>query len=383
MRKGLSVAKGGVVCLLQHYCPFCFKGKPGVSSGIKVKKGSPLVDEVQAMHAAKGNGLCPIDFRHPGEFCSNPLLCKLVCLVCGKTMVDGEDPEFELFLDVFGGYSSDEEVDVATNHEVKLAVKTLGLVWTDQWSTPIHKACSKKAACKCVVAIGTTWCPKCQWPVEGKGNAQAPSPPSFRAKAKAVLVQEGSGEKKPLLPPPVPRAKDLKLVAAPVVAVVRTKMALPFTKADWLPPPSMTAQAVHLMSPEPPLTGSRNFRDAYGIKGKAGAAVVKPPVKTIKTVRLEQAAATCAYKINAWTATHPTNKMLGGGDITGPSDAASTKHAGGKPFNLADHYRLFDPAQHGWMKIKGVKGFMHYNGVFIPTEHDVICIHEDGTITPG
>lgn len=370
--KGISVAKGGVVCLLQNYCPFCFKGKPGVSRGIKVKKGSPLIDELQAMHAANRNGLCPLDFKQPGDFCTNHALCKMVCLVCGKAMVDGEDPEFELFLDAFGGYSSEEEIDVATNHEVKVVMKSLGLVWTEHWSTPIHKACSKKAACKCVVALGATFCPRHQWPVERKTVApESLWPPKAKrevAPKKTQIEETSSTLKKPAAS---------ALVAAPVMHNATAKARM--IKADWLPPPSMTASTVHVSSVATGGAGASK-KDVPEIRGK-NTIVPKQPVKTVKTVRLEQAAATCAYKIDSWTAEHPTNKKLGGPVMAQTSKDSGT-HAG-KKFSLEDHYRLFDPNEHGWRKINGVKGFMHYNGVFIPTDHDVICIHEDGTITPG
>lgn len=363
--QGLAGSKGGVVCLLQHYCPFCFKGKPGVSCGIKVKKGSPLIDEVQAMHAAKRNGLTPLDFRYPGAFCSNPLLCRMVCLVCGETMVDGEDPEFELFLDVFGGYSSDEEIDVATNHEVKVRMKALGLVWTQQWSTPIHKSCSKKAVCKCVVALGTNTCSVHLCAVDRRPplpllvDTKAPSPNKTLAE------------------------KPVSVAAPIIISAPSTKVAIPaprggtrLMKADWLPPPTMTAQTVQFAA-TPPSVGNLK-KDALDVKGKTGGGggPAKQTVKTIKAVRLEQAAAACAYKLDAWTAVHPTNKKL---------DAPLLATTQGKTagFSLEDHYRMFDPDLHGWRKINGVKGFMHYNGVFIPTDHDVICIHDDGTITPG
>ena len=335
---------------------------------MKVRKGSPLIDEVQALHAGNRNGLAPLDFRHPGEFCANSKLCKLVCLVCGEAMVDGEDPEFGLFLDVFGGYSSDEEIDVATNHEVKVIMKALDLVWTSQWSTPIHKRCSKKAVCKCVVALGTVVCPVHKTSVDREGL------PSLLLDTRALPPKRNP------LPSLLPSKEPIvsALISAPA-ARTSTKVG-PFLtprkvlvmKADWLPPPSTTAQTVHFDPRFNPSNAVPVMKETPGTKGKQ----VKQPVKSIKTVRLEQAAATCAYKIDAWTAVHPTNKNLD----TPLVASAQPRKAG---FSLEEHYRLFDPDQHGWMKIKGMKGFMHYNGVFVPTEHDVICIHEDGTITPG
>lgn len=361
--KGLGIAgsKGGVVCLLQHYCPFCFKGRPGVSCGIKVKKGSPLIDEVQAMHAANRNGLTPLDFRHPGDFCSNPALCKMVCLVCGQTMIDGEDPEFELFLNVFGGYSSDEEIDVATNYEVKDRMSALGLVWTKQWDTPIHKACSKKAVCKCVVALGTTTCPVHQFPLEQNRRSLA------------VTAETQPAKPKPPKQLPVPVVATTGVAPSTKVAPAMSRGGTRLMKADWLPPPKMAANTVQFQASP---TGNGKGA-AMDVKCKqVGGVIQKQPIKTIKTVRLEQAAATCAYKIDAWTAVHPTNKKL-------DNPLAATVPGKGSSFSLEDHYRLFDPDQHGWRKINGVKGFMHYNGVFIPTDQDVIVIHNDGSITPG
>ena len=97
--------------MLQHYCPFCFKGRIGVSSGVQVSKGSPMVDATQVLHAARGNGLCPLDLKAPGEPCENQALCRMTCLVCGQSMVDGTEPEFETFLRLFCGDEAEKGVE--------------------------------------------------------------------------------------------------------------------------------------------------------------------------------------------------------------------------------------------------------------------------------
>jgi len=92
----------GYRTLLQHYCPFCFKGKPGISSGIRVSTDSLLIDKVQELHSKNGNGLNLIDFSEPGDFCENHQTCQITCLVCGGCVVNGDDPFYESLLEFCG-----------------------------------------------------------------------------------------------------------------------------------------------------------------------------------------------------------------------------------------------------------------------------------------
>ena len=355
----LTAKRKEQVCLLQHYCPFCFKGKIGVSSGLCVPKGSPLIDEVQALHAASGNGLCPLDFRHPGDFCANSELCKMVCLVCGQSTIDGSDAEFELFYNLFGGGGSDEEggPEVTAKYEIHEAMLEYGLVWTEQWDLPIHKECSQKTVCKCVVALGTTVCPKHQ-----------------RSLVPTVKAQQTSSSKRPAEPPcPVPQ-----VVQPRDIQVAKTQRVV-MEKAAWLPPPTLTTRAMgdmHGVTVSKQEVASKNLRNPVVSIGhrKNG----KPaPKQTVKAAKAEAVASKCA-KINTWTGTHPTNKGL----VTPMLREHDQGLKRDGSFSLREHNERFDPWLHGPCRVNGVDGYRRGDGVFVPTTCGVNTLNEDGSLTP-
>ncbi len=98
--------------------------------------------------------------------------------------------------------------------------------------------------------------------------------------------------------------------------------------------------------------------------------------KTSKVALMAKAAEKCAFKLDRWKGytSHPTNTAR-----EGPTSGG----AGHKGFSLQEHTRRFDPELHGPRIRNGVKGYVRYDGVFIPTPHDVNCMHKDGTLTPG
>lgn len=323
-----------------------------MSSGLRVPKGSSLIEPVQALHAANGNGLCPLDFRNPGEFCANTDMCKMVCLVCGKATIDGTDPAFQLFYDLFGGSSSSDDdqtgqhgAAVTAKYEIHEAMQEHGLVWTDeQWDLPIHKECSKKTACKCVVAKGTTVCPKHQ--------RSLVSPPVQPVQAIAPVVDRLD-------------KKVLPVATTSVVDRVLPMKQVVMTKATWLPTPSLTTR------------GSDSGFPAGG--GPAGPRKIAKPVKNsqaVKNAKVEAMASKCA-KINTWTATHPTNKGL-----VNPVTLHDGAGQGDNSFSLRKHNEKFDIRFHGAFRLDGVDGYKRGDGVFVPTTSDVNTLNEDGTLTP-
>lgn len=432
--KGLGKGVGGL-CLLQHYCPFCFKGKIGVACGLHVGKGSSLIDEVQAFHAAQGNGLCPLDFRFPGDFCSNTVLCKMVCLVCGKATIDGEDDDFQLFYDLFGGVDDDKGCAVTTRYEVEDAMTHHKLVWSEQWDTPIHKKCSKKAACKCVVPIGATICRKHRCPVERVRQPQVPTLTPKKAEAAEVVT-----EKK--------------------LEITRAKPLIMLKKADWLPPPTTTTRATGFIASSSdgrkglekkkvapsypgvfknvgeggigkggyvPTPTTKELQQAASKKKKTAIGTSSHPVVAkpdTKTMRLKEAAKKCALKIDQWADVVPTERVEckktdGGEDgkaqvkdtndemvyafpisdwmkqhpintkldkeiqksvVTegGGEDAASGK----KPSVLKIHNERFDPYLHGYWEVGGISVYRRGDGGEQRVTCGVNTIHDDGTLTP-
>jgi len=316
-----------------------------VSSGMRVPLDSPLIDEVQALHSKNGNGLCPLDLSSPGEFCANPLLCKIICLVCGGPVMYGTDPDFELFKEFIREPTTDFETIITIQSEMK----ERGLEWTEQWDTPIHRRCAKKTVCKCVVAVGTTVCPThftrlSDPPLLG---APIPTPAPADTKVSKVLV-------------PIHQPKEKTVV---------TRYNL--TKAHWLPAPTATEIPVPLPPAKPV---------ACTMPSKSGVAPKAPVLaKNSKRMLMAKDAEKCAFKLDRWKGytSHPTNAK---GKAPPPS---STPGGGKKAFNLQEHMRQFDPELHGPRIRNGVKGYVRYDGVFIPTPHDVNCMDKDGELTPG
>ncbi len=336
-RKGLG---GGGLCLLQQYCPFCFKGKIGQSSGQYVSRGSKLIEEVQALHSARGNGLPPLDLKSPGEFCENPELCRLVCLVCGQTTVDGTEDEYSLFQEFF----CEESHEITMKYEINDAMTKYGLVWTELWDTPVHAHCSKKTVCKCVVPVGTKVCP-----VHKRSLAEPPV--AGKKDAKSMRAPEG----KPKAVVPVPTQPS-------------SRGGVETSKATWLPTPSQKTRALGIDAWSEEAVGTR--------KEKKRPAPV-PPKPTLKTQQMEAAAKKCKFKINAWSRANTSWEGRGG----------EVSHAGGAEaagWSLAKHYESFDPEFHGPRVVNGVRGYRRApDGKFLPTPADVNTLNEDGTITPA
>jgi hypothetical protein len=326
----------------------CYKGIIGVSSGKRVPINSPLVHEVQTLHSRNGNGLCPLDLTKPGEFCANPLLCKIVCLVCGDPVMDGTDPDFELFKEFIREPTTDFETIITIQSEMKAR----GLEWTEQWDTPIHKRCSKKTGCKCVVAVGTTVCPT---HFTRLSNPFIPAP---------IVV---TTQPLPASPASTGQVKEKEAL------LLRYNL----TKANWLPPPTATeVVGVEPSSPVKAVISLMPSKPEGGGASKAGSA----KAKNSKTVLMAKDAEKCAFTLDRWKGynSHPTNTK---GSPLLPSNVV--QGGGKKPFSLQEHMRQFDTELHGPRIRNGVKGYVRYDGVFIPTPHDVNCMQTDGSLTPG
>ncbi len=339
------------ICLLQDYCPYCFKGAIGISSGRRVPVNSPLVDKLQVYFSAQGNGLCPLNLRKPGIPCGNHLLCRFRCLVCGKTTIDGGDDEFELFNEVCGG----GPVAVTTGIMISEQMKERGLAWVERWDTPIHKKCLKKMSREQAMAV-TTQAPE----VSEQLKRHVVQPQTLAPVKKSPPVVGSVGEE--------PARKESQGITA-----VRYTLG----KASWLPPPTMTAVSVTPGSASGKLNSRPSGSKAAVVvqaKSVKKAEVVRP--KTCKAVLMEKAAEKCAFKLDTWTPhnKHPANSSFPG---------ANKPNVPSTVFKLEEHLRLFDPDLHGPRIRNGVKGYVRYDGVFVPTPNDVNCMHADGSLTPG
>lgn len=334
-RKGKPPMGWRGVNLLQGFCPFCFKGKIGKSSGRRVPPTSRLIDEVQALHARRGNGLCVLDLKSPGDFCANPSLCKLVCLVCGKATVDGEEPAFEVFRNAC--CEDVDDLDRPSRYEVQEAMDEHDLVWTDQWDTPVHARCAKKAPCKCVVPLGATEC---------------------------------FTHKRRLVPKRLPAAPPAPVPSMPQIVKPSSDRARPAGKvvlgtATWLKPPTLTSKT-------------------YESGASSGAAQAKKPAARPAqparkpNLKMEAAAKTCSYKINAWA----VSRMERGGPGT---DGAKPGDAGGTSakFNFSKHQDEYDPynPNHGYRLRNGAWTYAFPDGRVVPAG-SVNEITPDGELIP-
>jgi len=317
------------VCLLQGFCPFCFKGEIGKSAGRRVPANSRHIDEVQALHAKRGNGLCMLDLKAPGDFCGNPNLCKLVCLVCGKAMVDGEDPAFDVFRNAC--CEDVDDLDRPSRYELQDAMDEHDLVWTDQWDTPVHARCAKKAPCKCMVPLGATACFTHKRPLVSKRPPAAPlSVPSKM--------------------PPETKIRDSNGHKLGGKVVLGT--------ATWLKPPTLTSRV-------------------YESGGAARKSVrpVQPAKKP--NPRLEAAAKTCSFKINSWAVSRLERE-------TEHNDSPSTRDGlVGAKFNFSKHQDEYDPynPNHGYRLRNGAWTYAFPDGRVVPAG-SVNEITPDGELIP-
>lgn len=195
--------------ILQEYCPLCFRGSIGVSRGLRVSRDSKRIDRVQALHARE-NGLRVLDITSPGDFCPFRRGCRLACLVCNETIIDGGESEFKKLRDRICCHGdapdsdSDSEVEMGKNQGndndfiannrkrldfiiVNEKLKSRGAVWIDRWNTPIHRDCAEYLSCGCLVPRGCTECREHDV-VIGAFFRKAPNPPP------AVAVISSSSE---------------------------------------------------------------------------------------------------------------------------------------------------------------------------------------------
>lgn len=337
------------VCLRQNYCEWCCKSKLGKSSGIWVPSDSERVDQIQAMHTAH-NGLLLLDMETPGEECENKDQCGVVCLVCGQNMAK----------DIPGVVALQEIVEktreymLEFNNEVDRGLfrfsaeamrkgmasglrKTLSkydAVWAAQWDRPIHTACAKETACNCMVPLGEKKCKE-----HNKGLKTGPR------------VFKKPRNTPTMAPQAAPPAKK-KAVAMPV-----TKKEAVISRVTWLKPMSSTAKVV----------------GGAGIQKQQGAQKQKvKPVEHKPNLKLQEAAKTCAFKLDSWTSASPDAKAV--------SDTGASKKGS---FSLEGHYKNFDTFTHGYIWGKdGRLAYIRGDGVRVHAECGVNELTESGEMIP-
>ena len=193
-RTAMPPRKAPTVTLLQRFCPLCFKGRIGHSGGERVPATSKRIDSIQALHSRQGNGLPLLDLQYecqPEDFCENPCLCKVLCLVCGRPVIHGEDDDFQLFLDCCNG----DDRNGMAKFELDDALERNEAVWTECWNTPIHEECAWQGRCGCWTPKGAKECKKHRPRSRIPAPTQKSKPISVKARQSEQAVQKPAAYK--------------------------------------------------------------------------------------------------------------------------------------------------------------------------------------------
>jgi hypothetical protein len=351
---------------MQGYCPLCYKGRIGVSGTSFVRENDGCLDKAQAMLSRRGNGLPVLNMESPGERCENATMCKLLCLVCGKSMLDGDEPDFETLVEVleeletrqmeFAGEVANCGLEfLARSMEKDMrkkshrALREYGLAWVESWQKPVHAACSQTAPCECVVPIFVDACAK-----HGRRIPQRPT----RARDVRKPKQKVSVEKEPV-------------TLAPSGAGSSHIQAKITRRATWLPP------ATDMAITESQVPAPKEARDhgAPSVKRKAlaPAAKAKQPYAHTMRGKMIKAASTCR-KLDGWA---------GGGLESMSQDAAASSEAraGGK-YDLGRHNSTYDPFVHGPFRKNGQYWFLRPDGKAVRAQEGVCEFTEQGELIP-
>ena len=346
------------VRLLQGFCPLCYKGRIGHSGTIWVLPDDERVDEDQlALSKAAGARLPALDLTCPGEPCEHTQMCGVLCLVCGKSMADGEDKErFEHLVDLLERFESEilehrEQVEgeaglqrlAATmgaemRKSRKKALRKLGLAWIDRWEKPVHAHCSKETQCECVVPVSASMCATHKRRLVPARPTRAPA-----TAAPATTMQAKPAEKRESVP------------AKPLIAKLG--------KAAWLQRPTeMANTASSFRGEQPSVAGTASKK--------------RKPVPAKENPRLLAAAKGTAFKMDAWM-----GHDAAGGAGLGVQSSKFTLPGGNYDFRR--HDKEFDSfLGHGPFRRKGEYMFMRPDGVAVPAREGVCRFTEKGELIP-
>lgn len=352
------------VRLMQGYCPLCFKGCPGLSGTAWFRKKDERIDEELL---EMPNGLPLLDLSAPGEPCKHHQMCKMTCLVCGKSMMDGDDPEFHALVDLVEDLRSKIEehreqvmtepmlamLSEAMRKDLKKerdrALRKYSLTWLDRWDRPVHKKCAKETPCQCVVPVCSDIC--------RTHNRRIPT------RQKRVL----NISSRACDTPKITNIMETKLPQTPQVTIIpaqKPRTSVTLTKATWMKKPSEMAGTSSVYTASPSQTSQPPCK-----KRKP------PPIKP--NLRLQAAAATC-QKMENFARDKPGK------------DSGKTKAVGGPnpeddepEYDLDWHNANFDSWQHGDFWRGGQMWFRRPDGKVIPSFEGVRKFTKTGYLVPG
>lgn len=364
-----GLARPDHVRLLQGYCPLCFKGAPGKSGCAWVHKTDTRIDEELSRMP---NGLPPLDLTTPGEPCEHSQMCRMLCLVCGKSMADGDEPSFPKLIDLV-----DELKDRIHEHREQVmaepglqiladamakdlkrerdkALRKYGLAWIDRWEKPAHKGCTQETPCQCGVPACSDTClvHKRRLPVTHARNRRATAAGNSTKNTPVPTIMES----KPVHPPNV--------TIIPALPGKRANVIL--TKATWMQKPSEIASTSSSYKASPEAESS--YQQGQSKKRKPPAA--KP------NLRLQAAAAKC-QKINSFINDEGKAQVAGQGQNAAGPEGEEVE------YDLEWHNANFDPWKHGDFWRGGQMWFRRPDGKVIPSFEGVRKFTKSGYLIPG
>ena len=379
--RGLGRARH--VRLMHGYCPLCYKGEIGVSGATLVPDGDERVDAEQAELSKRGNGLPVLDLVSPGEPCRHATMCKVRCLVCGKSMADGDEPAFEQLLELLeeleekaeefeaevsgcGLHFLAESMEKAMRRNRRKELRRFGLDWIDRWSKPAHLRCTKEAGCGCVLQVHAEVCLTHKRrvgvvPAARRARAaQMPGP----ATIPAVLV---------VATPPAP--------PTPPVGMARSGAGTPVAHegptgtASWLPAATKMAK---ITSYVPPPARPTPAPTSMAKKKRAPPTPAAPPLAHTNAGKLLGAASSC-HKLDGWAS---GKSRMGMAATSTASNTGKTSATPAAKYDFQTHDKTYDPFVHGPFRKDGQYWYLRPDGKAVRANEGVSQFTETGELVP-
>lgn len=327
------------------------------------------MDEEQVgLISSENNGLPKLDLTRPGDPCPNTQMCRMLCLVCGKSMADGDDQRFAQLVDLLDRLEEETlelREEVMTEPGLHLLAESMrkdmqrrharalgkyGLAWIERWCKPVHKHCSKETPCQCVVPARATMC------TVHKRRLPLTRPPST-VRQKPNMQSGGDRHR---------QAADMKSnkdSQAKQNNVQQPVLVNKLSKATWLQKPTEMAST------------SSSFRASPAAAGPV-VSKKRKPLAPKPNPRLESAAASC-QKIEAFTQAQSCKAKQ--------EKAAGSKAIGGdeEEYDLEWHAANFDQWKHGDFWKNGTMWFLRPDGKIVPSFEGVRQFTKSGYLVPG
>jgi len=339
-------ARGRYITLLQGFCPLCFRGRIGESNGERFLADDPRVDQDQLCHSKKLNGIPPLDFKSMGGACLDGDMCNVNCLVCGKAVFRGGSGAYKLFRHMIQP-EQDERVpkamrafdEIGNGVRFREALKAHDAVMVDNWDTPIHRACSYPAPCKCVLPLDCTVCKRHRAREDFRWSKQAAS---YKAECESskVMVED----------------------CAPMLDTLSGSRDDPAKGAAGAPGSSWSGFKVKGAV----ITGKLPVLKEEEVSPLCAPLLPKPKVASKKPIPLPPGNRT----LDAWMACprEPAPALL---DVSCPG------------FDFYQHSRAFDESKHGYVATKDGVYYRFPDGRFVKAYSSVSTIVEGGVLVPS